>query len=35
MDNIDETNIYFDMESGLALACKGGKTVSLRPQGLQ
>ena len=31
--NIDETNIYFDMESGLTLADKGDKTVSLKTSG--
>ena len=33
MVNIDETNIFFDMESGLTLANKGDKTVSLRTTG--
>ena len=31
--NIDETNIFFDMESGLTLANKGDKTVSLKTTG--
>ena len=34
MVNIDETNIFFDMESGLTLANKGdNNTVSLRTTG--
>ena len=31
--NIDETNINFDIESGLTLATKGDKTVSLKTTG--
>ena len=31
--NIDETNINFDMESGLTLATKGERTVSLKTTG--
>ena len=31
--NIDETNIFFDMEGGLTLAEKGDKTVSLKTTG--
>ena len=31
--NIDETNTFFEMESGLNLANKGGKTVSLKATG--
>ena len=31
--NIDETNIFFDMEGGLTLAEKGDKTVSLKTKG--
>ena len=31
--NIDETNIFFDMEGGLTLAEEGGKTVSLKTTG--
>ena len=31
--NIDETNIFFDMESGLTLANKDDKTVSLKTTG--
>jgi hypothetical protein len=33
MVNIYEVNIFFDMESGLTLANKGGKTVSLMTTG--
>ena len=33
MANIDETDIFFDMESGLTLANKGDKTVSLKTTG--
>jgi hypothetical protein len=31
--NIDKTNIFYDMESGLTLVNKGGKTVSLKKTG--
>ena len=31
--NIDETNIYFDLAEGLALADKGAKTISLCTNG--
>jgi hypothetical protein len=31
--NIDETNIFFDMEIGLTLVNKGEKTVSLKTTG--
>ena len=33
MVNINETNIFFDMESGLTLTNKGDKTVSLKTTG--